>query len=194
MNGQQSADDIFKAELTALIPHMRAFARSLCRNPTEGDDLAQEALAKAWRRRDSYQPGTNLKGWTFMIVRNQFYSDKRRSWRSTSLDPQVAEQTLVAVTNPTAAMELDEVRRALGMLPDDQREAIVLIAVAGLSYEEAAEICDCAIGTVKSRVSRGRDRLAAIMAEGSFDEDGAAPSAAMESMFAQARELTAQAA
>ncbi len=76
------AEDTFKQELVAAIPHLRAFARSLCSDPTRADDLAQEALAKAWKARDSFEPGTSIKAWTFMILRNQFYSEKQRSWRS----------------------------------------------------------------------------------------------------------------
>jgi RNA polymerase sigma-70 factor (ECF subfamily) len=180
-----AADEVFKSDLIPLIPKMRAFARTLCGDATQADDLAQEALAKAWASRGSYTPGTNLKAWTFMIVRNQFYSDKRRSWRSSSLDPEVAERTLVAVTNPDAALELDEMRRALAMLPVDQREALIMVGAGGLSYEEVGEICGVAVGTVKSRVSRARDRLALIFAEGLIVEDGMAPSAAMGDIVRQ---------
>ncbi|MES2340218.1 MAG: sigma-70 family RNA polymerase sigma factor [Pseudomonadota bacterium] len=177
------ADKDFMSELTGLIPHMRAFAHSLCRNAVEADDLAQDALLRAWNNRASYQPGTNMKAWTFMILRNQFYSDKRRSWRSTQLDPETAERTLVAVSNPIATLELDEVRRALAMLPDDQREALIMIGAGGLSYEEVAAICGAAIGTIKSRVSRARDRLALILAEGSYEEDEIRPSSAMSTLM-----------
>ena len=175
----------FKSELVGLIPYMRAFARSLCNNTSEAEDLAQDALAKAWASRSSFTIGTNMKAWTFMILRNQFYSEKRRSWRSTQLDPETAERTLVAVTNPTAGLELDELRRALAMLPDDQREALILIGAGGLSYEEASEICGVAVGTVKSRVSRARDRLALIYADGAILEDSDQPSTAMASIFRQ---------
>jgi len=185
MEANPSADEAFKAELIALIPHMRAFARSLCLNTAEAEDLAQEGLLKAWNGRASYQPGTNLKAWTFMIVRNQFYSDKRRSWRSTQLDPETAERTLTAVSDPIASLELDEVRRALARLPEEQREALILIGAGGLAYEEVAEICGCAVGTIKSRVSRARDRLALILAEGDYGQDDILPSAAMASIFAQ---------
>jgi RNA polymerase sigma-70 factor (ECF subfamily) len=185
MDIQTLADDAFKTELTGLIPQMRAFARSLCRDATAADDLAQDALLKAWNNRASYQPGTNMKAWTFMILRNQFYSDKRRSWRSTQLDPEVAERTLVAISNPVASLELDEVRRALAMLPEDQREALILIGAGGLSYEEVSEICGCAIGTIKSRVSRARDRLAAILEDGAYDQDGILPSSAMATLIGQ---------
>ena len=178
-----AADDAFKAELITLIPQMRAFARTLCGDMTMAEDLAQEALLRAWNKRASYEPGTNLKAWTFMILRNQFYSDKRRSWRSTPLDPETAERTLIAVSNPMASLELDEVRRALNLLPDDQREALILIGAGGLSYEEVSAICDCAIGTIKSRVSRARDRLALILAEGSYGEDDVRPSNAMATIL-----------
>jgi RNA polymerase sigma-70 factor (ECF subfamily) len=185
MADSMNPEDEFRSELVGLIPQLRAFARSLCNNAAEAEDLAQDALAKAWASRSSFTIGTNMKAWSFMILRNQFYSDKRRAWRSTQLDPEVAERTLVAVTDPTAGLELDELRRALGMLPDDQREALILIAAGGLSYEEASEICGVAIGTVKSRVSRARDRLALIFADGGIREDDIQPSAAMATIFGQ---------
>src|SRR5690606_14806339 len=86
----------FRRELVALIPHLRAFARTLCGDPTAADDLAQDAMLKAWDARASFQMGTNMKAWTFMILRNQFYSEKRRSWRQNQLDQEAAERTLVA--------------------------------------------------------------------------------------------------
>jgi RNA polymerase sigma-70 factor (ECF subfamily) len=188
-----TADDTFKAELVTLIPQMRAFSRSLCRDATEAEDLAQEGLAKAWASRASFTPGTNLKAWVFMILRNQFYSDKRRSWRWSPLEPEVAERTLVAVDNPSGVLELDELRRALGMLPDEQREALILIGAGGLSYEEAAEICGAAVGTIKSRVSRARDRLALIFAEGKIAVDGVSPGSAMQSLIRQVADYRAAA-
>ena len=185
MTEQAQADHEFKTELTALIPQMRAFARSLCRDATAADDLAQDALLKAWNNRASFEPGTNMKAWTFMILRNQFYSDKRRSWRSSQLDPEVAERTLEAASNPIASLELDEVRRALACLPDDQREALILIGAGGLSYEEVSEICGCAIGTIKSRVSRARDRLSTIIEDGSYGQDDILHSSAMATIIAE---------
>jgi RNA polymerase sigma-70 factor (ECF subfamily) len=155
-----------RRELVALIPHMRAFARSLCHDRTQADDLAQEALASAWKHRGAFTPGTNLKAWVFRIVRNQFYSDRRCSWRVCPLDPDTAAETLVAVSDPNAALQLDDVRRAMLKLSDEQREALTLIEAAGLSYEEVAAICGCAQGTIKSRVSRARQRLLAILSDG----------------------------
>src|SRR5450830_51008 len=118
-----SADDEgFKRELVLLIPHLRAFARTLTGDPTAADDLAQDAMMKAWDARNSFQMGTNMKAWTFMILRNQFYSEKRRSWRQTQLDQEAAERTLVAVDDPEAPVALDELRMSLAMLPPEQRE------------------------------------------------------------------------
>ncbi|HWU13771.1 MAG TPA: sigma-70 family RNA polymerase sigma factor [Caulobacter sp.] len=183
MTHQDSAKTIFERELVALIPQLRAFGRSLTGNASHGDDLAQDALAKALASRESYQPGTNMKAWTFMILRNVFYSEKRRSWRSCALDPELAERTLVSNTNPTAALELDELRRALDMLPADQREALILIGAAGMSYEEVSDVTGAALGTIKSRVSRARDRLALIFARGEITEDHQPAHAAMAAIF-----------
>lgn len=186
-------EDAFKADLIALIPYMRAFARTLCRDATFADDLAQDALARAWSNRSSYEPGTNLKAWTFMILRNGFYSHTRRAWRTAPLEPGVAEATLVAVSNPTAALELNDMRRAMNMLPKEQCEALTLIGAAGLSYEDVAEICGVAIGTIKSRVSRARLRLAAILEEGDLVDDDVQPDAAMGTLMASAARLQAAA-
>lgn len=161
----------FRQELTDLIPHLRAFARSLCGNATLADDVAQDAMLKAWKAREKFKPGSNLKAWTFTILRNQFYSIKRRSWRATSLDQEVAEQTIVARSDQEKVVELNELRRGLDSLKDDQREALILVGASGLSYEEAAEICGCAVGTIKSRVSRARKSLETIMDNADFDTD-----------------------
>lgn len=171
--GPSSADDpTFRDELVAAIPHLRAFARSLCNDPTMADDLAQEALAKAWKARDSFEPGTSIKAWTFMILRNQFYSEKRRSWRTAPLDVEMAENTLLANDNPTVPMELLELRAALAKLPDDQREALILVGAGGMAYEEAAQVCQCAVGTIKSRVSRARRALETLLTEAGTRQSG----------------------
>lgn len=175
----------FRTDLIGLIPHMRAFARSLCNDRAYADDLAQDALAKALASEKSFTMGTNMKAWVFMILRNQFYSDMRRAWRSQPLDPEVAERTLVSISDPTAGLELDELRRALAMLPADMREALILVGAGGMSYEEVSAISGVAVGTVKSRVSRARDRLALIYAEGEIDGDDELPSSAMAAIMAQ---------
>ncbi len=183
-------EEIFKKDLVALIPHLRAFARSLCGDPTAADDLAQDAMMKAWDARASFQMGTNMKAWTFMILRNQFYSEKRRSWRQSQLDQDVAERTLLAVDDPEAPIALDELRLALRSLPDEQREALVLVGAGGFAYEEAAEICNCAVGTVKSRVSRARRAVQAALVTGGYERDGASAGDAMGSILADAERLS----
>jgi RNA polymerase sigma-70 factor (ECF subfamily) len=183
-------DRAFKGDLVALIPHLRAFARTLTGDPTAADDLAQDAMMKAWDARASFEMGTNMKAWTFMILRNQFYSEKRRSWRQSQLDQEAAERTLVAIDDPAAPVALDELRLGLGMLPSEQREALVLVGAGGFAYEEAAEICGCAVGTVKSRVSRARRALQDILDRGEYHRDGAAAGEAMGSILAHAERLS----
>ena len=190
MTNTMTDDSAFEPELVALIPHLRAFGRALSGSVTLGDDLAQEALAKAWASRDQFQMGTNMKAWAFMILRNQFYSEKRRSWRQSQLDQEAAERTLVAVDDPEAPVALDELRLGLGMLPPEQREALVLVGAGGFAYEEAAAICDCAVGTVKSRVSRARRALHGILEDGSYDRDGRSAGDAMRSILADAERLS----
>jgi RNA polymerase sigma-70 factor (ECF subfamily) len=185
-------DKAFKQELVTLIPHLRAFARTLTGDPTAADDLAQDAMMKAWDARASFQLGTNMKAWTFMILRNQFYSEKRRSWRQSQLDQEAAERTLVAVDDPEAPVALDELRMSLGMLPAEQREALILVGAGGFAYEEAAVICGCAVGTVKSRVSRARRALQAILEAGAYDRDGRSAGDAMGSILADAERLSSQ--
>ncbi|MBA3810378.1 MAG: sigma-70 family RNA polymerase sigma factor [Caulobacteraceae bacterium] len=183
-------DKAFKRELVNLIPHLRAFARTLTGDATAADDLAQEAMMKAWDARASFEMGTNMKAWTFMILRNQFYTEKRRSWRQSQLDQEAAERTLVAIDDPAAPVALDELRLALGMLPSEQREALVLVGAGGFAYEEAADICGCAVGTVKSRVSRARRAVQGILDRGAYDRDGAAAGEAMGSILAHAERLS----
>ena len=186
----RATDEAFKRELVQLIPHLRAFARTLTGDPASADDLAQDAMMKAWDARTSFQMGTNMKAWTFMILRNQFYSEKRRSWRQSQLDQEAAERMLVAVDNPEAPVALDELRLSLAALPAEQREALILVGAGGFAYEEAAEICGCAVGTVKSRVSRARKALHAILEDGSYERDGSAASDAMTSILADAERLS----
>ena len=169
---------------------LRAFARTLAGDPASADDLAQDAMMKAWDARSSFQMGTNMKAWTFMILRNQFYSEKRRSWRQSQLDQEAAERTLVAVDDPEAPVALDELRLSLAQLPAEQREALILVGAGGFAYEEAAEICGCAVGTVKSRVSRARKALHSILEDGSYERDGSAAGDAMSAILADAERLS----
>jgi RNA polymerase sigma-70 factor (ECF subfamily) len=156
----------FERELLDAVPFLRAFARTLCRDLEQAEDLAQEAVMKAWQNRDQFQPGTNLRAWLATILRNRFYSlGRRRKWQA-EYDQEVIERTLVAPDDPAAQVELEDVRRALSMLPDFQREALILVGAGGMSYEEVAEIAGCPLGTVKSRVRRARDELQSILFHG----------------------------
>lgn len=156
----------FESELLEATPFLRAFARTLCHDHEQAEDLAQEALLKAWQCRGQFQPGTNLRAWLATILRNRFYSlGRRRKWHA-DYDQEIIERTLVAPDDPSANVELEDMRRALAMLPDFQREALILVGAGGMSYEEVAQIAGCPLGTVKSRVRRARDELQAILYEG----------------------------
>jgi len=163
-----SAD--FKAQVLDLIPALRAFSRALCNDPTRADDLAQETLLKAWGARESFTIGTNLKAWLFTIARNTYYSDHRRRGREVEDPEGLRAASLPAAPEQFTEIQKRDLRRALGRLPDEQREAIMLVGAGGCSYEEAASICGCAVGTIKSRVSRAR-RAIMIYMEG--EEAGA---------------------
>src|ERR1700749_4945445 len=153
----------FKTELLGLVPFLRAFARSLTGNQETADDLAQETLVKAWQARNMFAPGTNLKAWLFTILRNQFYSDRRRAWRQAPWDQDAAERIPGSSAEQAWAAELSDTTRALSQLSDEQREALILVGAGGFSYEDAAAICHCAVGTVKSRVARARKSLLSIL-------------------------------
>ena len=181
-------DQQFKADLLDLIPFLRAFARSLCGNQETADDLAQETLVKAWQARNMFAPGTNLKAWLFTILRNQFYSDRRRAWRQAPWDQDAAERIPGSSAEQSWAAELSDTARALSQLSDEQREALILVGAGGFSYEDAAAICHCAVGTVKSRVARARKSLLSLL-EG--DEPLPSPSQSGDSGDA-AEEILAQ--
>ena len=157
------AGEQFRTELLELIPFLRAFARSLCGHQETADDLAQETLVKAWQARGSFAPGSNLKAWLFTILRNQFYSDRRRAWRQAPWDQEAAERIPGSTGEQAWAAELSDTARALASLSDEQREALILVGAGGFSYEDAAAICRCAVGTVKSRVARARRSLMAVL-------------------------------
>jgi RNA polymerase sigma-70 factor (ECF subfamily) len=127
------------------------------------DDLAQDAMMRGWAARDSYAPGSNFRAWMFMIMRNQFYTTLRKESRMTSLDPEVAERVLVVAPAQQNGIHVDDVAKALQQLPAVQREVLLLVGANGVSYEEAAEIIGCAVGTVKSRLARGRAALAQLI-------------------------------
>lgn len=156
---QPLSDADFKRELTAVIPHLRAFGRSLSGNRDLADDLVQETMLKAWAARARFQAGTNMRAWTFIILRNHFLSQMRRNRFRGEWDDLVADRLLAAPAGQEKQMELADVQRALLQLPPSQREALILVGAGGFAYEEAAEICGVAVGTIKSRVARGRTAL-----------------------------------
>lgn len=154
------SDDEFKVELAEAIPHLRAYGRSLSGNRDTADDLVQETMLKAWRARDRFTAGTNMRAWTFIILRNSFLTLARRSRFSGDWDDAVADRLLSTPAGQDQKLHLADVQRALMKLPASQREALILVGAGGFAYEEAAEICGVAIGTIKSRVARGRTALA----------------------------------
>ena len=167
----------FKSGLLAAIPNLRAFAVSLTHNTDRADDLVQETLVKAWDKHESFQPGTNLKAWLFTILRNEFYSQMRKRGREIQDSDGIMTARLAVHPSQHGSLDLEDFRAALETLPEDQREAIILIGASGFSYEEAAEICGCAVGTIKSRVSRARSRLQELLGisgEGEFGPDSIA--------------------
>lgn len=157
------SDEDFRTQLAAVIPQLRAFGRSLSGNRDTGDDLVQETLLKAWAARDRYEAGTNLRAWTFIILRNLFLSQMRRNRFRGEWDDLVADKILSAPASQDKHVELGDLQRALQYLPETQREALILVGAGGFAYEEAAEICGVAVGTIKSRVARGRVALEAAM-------------------------------
>ena len=161
-----------KSALIAAIPNLRAFAVSLSGNPDRADDLVQETLVKAWANFGSFTEGTNLAAWLFTILRNNFYSEFRKRRREVSDPEGLLAAKIASAPAQNAHMDLLDFRAALQRLAPDQREALVLIGASGLSYEDAAAICGCAVGTMKSRVNRARNRLAQLLALRSSSEIG----------------------
>lgn len=160
-----------RAELTQAIPNLRAFAMSLCGDPTRADDLVQETLLKAWDHHASFQDGTNLKAWLFTILRNLFFSEHRKRRREVEdADGHLSAQ-LAVPPEQLGHMDFEDFRLALQKLPTDQREALILIGAEGFSYEEAANISGCAVGTIKSRVNRARSRLTELLGLQDTDHD-----------------------
>lgn len=155
----------FKREMLSLLPNLRAFAVSIVGNYDYADDLVQETIMKAWAKQNSFEPGTNMKAWLFTILRNEFYSQARKNKRIVLDGDGTYTDNLRTPAEQHGHLDMKDLQRALNELPPDQREAIVLVGASGFSYEEAATICDCAMGTIKSRVNRARKRLEEIWAD-----------------------------
>jgi RNA polymerase sigma factor (sigma-70 family) len=164
------SDRDFRQALSDVAPHLRAFARALCGCRDRADDLAQETMLRAWAARDRYSAGTNFKAWTFTILRNHFYSEARRSRFHGEYDEVAAERILRAPASQEGAVELADVLRALTVIPENYREALILVAAGNLSYEEIASICGIALGTVKSRICRARAMLSQVIESGQLPD------------------------
>jgi RNA polymerase sigma-70 factor, ECF subfamily len=182
----------FKAELVALLPHLRAFCRFLCHGDVQSaDDLAQETLTRAWASHETYKPTGAMRAWLFVIARNLYYSAKRRARFVGVYDPEHAERTLSVNARQNGVLELDDTRRALAELPEDQRDALILVTAGGLSYDEAARVCGCATGTIKSRVNRARTALMAILDRStSLSRRGGSAESALGDLVASAQRIT----
>ena len=153
-----------RTDLIGAIPNLRAFAVSLCGNPDRADDLVQETLVKAWSNLSSFAEGTNLAAWLFTILRNIYYSEYRKRRREVADSDGAIAARLATAPAQSGHMDFLDFRSALQKLPADQREALILIGASGLSYEEAAGVCNCAVGTMKSRVNRARNRIVELLA------------------------------
>ena len=152
-----------KEAMLAAVPSLRAFAISLSGNIDRADDLVQETLLRAIANIDSFQPGTNMSAWMFTILRNLFRSEYRKRRREVEDTDGSYAESLKSHPEQGSRLEFQEFRGALAKLPPDQREALILVGASGFSYEDAAAICGCAVGTIKSRVNRARSKLSALL-------------------------------
>lgn len=160
--GAQPSSGLRDAMVTS-IPNLRAFATSLCRDGTKADDLVQETLLKAWANFETFEEGTNLKAWLFTILRNTYFSERRKQVREVQDVDNTYSERLFVMPEQQGCMDLGDFVIALHQLPSEQREALMLVGAEGFTYEEAARISDCQVGTIKSRVNRARARLADIL-------------------------------
>ena len=150
-------------EIAEHLKPMRLFALSLTRDINRADDLVQDTVVKAWTNIDKFQPGTNMRAWLFTILRNTFYSDRRRARREVADAEGALAGRIAEKPEHDGRLAMADFRAAFEQLPDEQREVLILVGAQGFSYEDAAETCGCAVGTVKSRANRGRKRLAELL-------------------------------
>jgi RNA polymerase sigma-70 factor, ECF subfamily len=160
---QDGREKEFQASLLAMVPNLQRFARSLLRNHVGADDLLQNTLLRAWRSRASFAPGTNLEAWLFTIMRNQFYNEHRKRGREVQDEDGTQAERMVSLPEQGGHLDLSDVRSALDRLAPPMRQALVLVAIENLTYEETAAVMQCRIGTVKSRVWRARTQLAEML-------------------------------
>ncbi|HEX6957349.1 MAG TPA: sigma-70 family RNA polymerase sigma factor [Ferrovibrio sp.] len=173
----------FRTILLEEIPALRAWAHSLCHNRDLADDLIQETLTKAWANRQAFVLGTSMRAWLYTILRNTYYNLLRQKRREVADAEGRHAESMVAQPAQQAKLELQEVAQALYKLPLKQREVLILIGASGLSYEEAAMICDCSIGTIKSRLSRARQAMAAMLDGGAGGENEGGKSSNVEALL-----------
>jgi RNA polymerase sigma-70 factor (ECF subfamily) len=152
-----------REDLLAVVPSLRAFAMSLTNNRDRADDLVQDTLMRAWANIHKFEPGTNLNAWLFTILRNLFHSEYRKRKREVEDADGSYAARLKTHPNQQTHLDYEDFRLALAKLPMDQREALLLVGAQGMSYEEAAHVCQVAVGTVKSRVNRARSKLAHLL-------------------------------
>ena len=169
---EEPAFDRMSAELQSalldVLPHLRAFARSLTRNRDQADDLVNDAIVRAISASRQFTPGTNFKAWIFTILRNLFYNEgRKRHSKFTSIDDLTVNEPSINASQE-ASLEFCDFRRAFWQLNPDQREVLILVGASGLSYEEAAAVCGCRVGTIKSRVSRARADLKHMLDDGTL--------------------------
>ena len=167
------ADAEMRDLLLGAIPALRAFAFSLTYDLDRSDDLVQDTLVRAWTKAESFRRGTNLTAWLFTILRNLFYSEQRKRKREVEDCDGVLAGKLTSLPEQEVRVEMAEFREALDLLPYSQREALILVGAQNFTYEEAAEICGVAVGTIKSRVSRARVRLVEHLGMKGCDDIGA---------------------
>ncbi len=184
-HSEDSRTTCFTTGLEALLPEMRAFARSLCRDVSLADDLVQDACLKAWGSSDKYDPEQPLRPWVFRILRNEFYQKVRRDWRWNTLSDE--DQSMLAGESGdfVASLEQSKMCQIIATLPTDQRDALVLVLAAGFTYEEAGKICDCSAGTIKSRVSRARASVRADLEKGTRGQNNLSVVSDLEGLLSQ---------
>ncbi|MFZ4688355.1 MAG: sigma-70 family RNA polymerase sigma factor [Polymorphobacter sp.] len=193
--GKALSDAEFKAQLSAAIPHLRAFGRSLSGNADLADDLVQETMLKAWMARARFLAGTNMRAWTHVILRNVYFSQVRRARFKGEWDEFSADLMLAVPAGQESHIALSDMQRALMQLPAEQREALILMGAGGMTCEEVAAICQCATGTVKSRVARARVALKGLLDGGQLQQPRSKTPAsdvpALDQIMQQVRVLSA---
>jgi RNA polymerase sigma-70 factor (ECF subfamily) len=188
-DGSPLSDEL-RASLLKAIPHLRAFAISLTGKVDQADDLVQEAILRGLSHLDSFTPGTDLQAWLFTILRNLFYTSLRKRRREVEDPDGVMAGMLSTAPEQHGRLDLDDLRTALGNLSVEQREALLLVGAEGMSYEEAAAICEVNIGTIKSRINRARTRLAELLDVADTDSRAARTSKASLSAVTSRRSST----